>query len=95
MGKTILPYYERSKVPWCVLGKVSWGVVQAVRVPEAIAHQYTGKHGWTVLIRDSDFPVPCDDAGTMPEVTSTQASIVRRHHRYRSDAHYWREDDGA
>lgn len=61
-------YYERPHVPWCVLGKVSWGVVQTVKVPEELAPQYVGKHGWTVLIRDSEFPVPIDNLWTMPDI---------------------------
>lgn len=94
MARFTVPYYERPEVPWCVLGKVSWGVVQAVKVPEDIAHLYAGKHGWQVLIRDSEFPVPIDNLGTMPEIMSTQSNPVRRaySHRYRTDADFWREN---
>ena len=46
-----------SAVPYCIIGKVSWGVVQALKVPEAAAHRYVGQHGWMVLIRDSDMAV--------------------------------------
>lgn len=47
-----------SAGPWCVIGKETWGVVQVIRVHEANAALYTGKHGWTVLIRDSEMPAP-------------------------------------
>ena len=91
MGRSPIPYYERPKVPWCVIGKVSWGVVQAVKVPEDIVHLYTGVHGWKVLIRDSEFPVPVDDAGTMPQILS--ASVPSQSNpRRRVDVDHWRED---
>lgn len=93
MGKIILPYYETPDVPWCVLGKVSWGVVQAVKLPEHLAPYYVQKHGWSVLIRDSEFPVPIDDYGTMPEITNWQRNPARRAHPYRHSADY--HEDGA
>lgn len=43
-------------IPYCIIGKVSWGVVQAIKVPEDRAALYTGSHGWLVLIRDSEMP---------------------------------------
>ena len=95
MSRYVPAYYEKPETPWCVLGKVTWGVAQAVKVPESHAPYYVGKHGWTVLIRDSEFPVAIDDAGTMPEITSEQSNPVRQQmprHRYRVDADWWRED---
>ena len=47
-----------SSVPFCIIGKCSWGVVQALKVPESEAPRYVTKdHGWMVLIRDSDMPM--------------------------------------
>lgn len=45
-----------SAVPYCIIGKVTWGVVQAIKVPEERAHLYIGTHGWTVLVKDSEMP---------------------------------------
>lgn len=45
-------------VPFCIIGKCQWGVVTACKVPEAIADRYVQQYGFSVLIRDSDFPVP-------------------------------------
>lgn len=78
MGRPTSPYYETPDVPWCVLGKVSWGVVQAVKVPEHLAPYYVGKHGWKILIRDSEFPVPINNSGTMPALMTMQSNPVRR-----------------
>lgn len=95
MARYMTPYYERPEVPWCVIGKVSWGVVQTIKVPEHRATQYVGKHGWTVLISDSEFPVPVDNAGTMPDITSPQQNPVRvaYAHRSRVETDFWRDED--
>lgn len=45
-------------VPFCIIGKCQWGVVTACKVPEAIADRYVRQYGFSVLIRDSEFPVP-------------------------------------
>ena len=95
MGRTSArSYYEAPAVPWCLLGKVSWGVVTAVRVPEAQAAEYVTKHGFIVLIRDSEFPVPIDGAGTMPDIIIPAQSNPRRH-PYRQDAEWTQSEDGA
>jgi hypothetical protein len=46
-----------SPIPFCIIGKCTWGVVQAIKVPEDRAHLYK-RYGWSVLIRDSDVPPP-------------------------------------
>ena len=71
-------YYERPDTPWCILGKVTWGIVTAVKVPEDKAAYYVRNHGFKVLISDSEFPVAVDDAGTLPEVVSVQSNPARR-----------------
>jgi hypothetical protein len=79
-------YYKQPDVPWCILGKVTWGVLTAVKVPEDRAAEYVTKYGFKVIIADSEFPVPIDDRGTMPEIlrcSSVQANP--RRHAYRSD----------
>ena len=67
-----------APVPFCIIWKISWGVAQAIKVPEANAHLYTDrKHGWKVLIRDSDFPVA---AYVAPPASSTPAQSNPRRH---------------
>lgn len=41
--------------PWCLIGKISWGIAQCIKVPESNAPRYA-RYGWRVLIRDSDMP---------------------------------------
>lgn len=51
MGRT-----PAATVPYCLIWKISWGLLQALKVPEDRARLYIGKHGWRVLIRDSEMP---------------------------------------
>lgn len=76
------PYYRDSHVPWCIIGKVSWGVTIACKIPESRIEEFVTKHGFMVLIRDSEFPVPIDDAGTMPEYIPAQRNPARLPHGY-------------
>ena len=98
MNRYSASYYEPPEVPYCIIGKVSWGVVQALRVPEEQAHLYVNeKHGFEVLIRDTDFPVAIDDHGTMPviePIKSYQRNPIRSH-QYRKEADFWKGEDGA
>lgn len=86
-----LPYFRAPEVPWCIIGKESWGVAIACKVPEANAAYYCQRHGFTVLIRDTDFPVPLDDLGTAPDVIPSQRNPQRPKHGYG----YSETDDGA
>lgn len=52
--------------PWCLIGKISWGVVTACKVPESRAEYYVTHHGFTILIRDSEFPVVTYEPWEMP-----------------------------
>lgn len=72
-----MPTYRTPAVPWCIIGKESWGIAIACKVPESRAEYFCQKHGFHVLIRDSDFPVPCDQDGTMPDVIPTQSNPRR------------------
>jgi hypothetical protein len=47
--------YQSDAPPYCLIGKISWGVAQCIKVPESIAHRYQ-RYGWSVLIRDTDIP---------------------------------------
>lgn len=50
--------YKAPDVPHCLLWKISWGVLQVVKVPEDRAHVYLDqRNGWRLLIGDSEFPV--------------------------------------
>ena len=42
---------------WCILAKIEWGQLRTVRCPEERATTLCAMYGWTVLIRDSEFPV--------------------------------------
>lgn len=50
--------YTAPSVPFCIVAKISWGYLQVLKMPEDRAAYYVRQHGWMVLIRDSDFPVP-------------------------------------
>ena len=72
--------YTSPDVPFCIIGKVSWGVTQAIKVPETIATRYL-QHGWSVLVRDSDFPVQLYgewNADIDPEVPALHSNPRRR-----------------
>lgn len=58
--------YVQPEVPFCIIGKVTWGVVTACKVPESLSDYYVRHHGFKVLIRDSDFPVElCDSINAL------------------------------
>lgn len=62
-------------VPYCILTKISWGVLQALKVPEDRAHLYVGTHGWKVLIRDSEMPLPLPDGLDLRAVRSNPRRV--------------------
>jgi hypothetical protein len=77
--------------PWCLIGKVSWGVVQCIKVPESNAHRYM-RYGWRVLIRDTDFPQIPDT----PEMDmSLLSGTSRRMWLNEEDVRRELDDDGA
>ena len=74
------------RAPFCIIGKCTWGVVQALKIPESQIPLYVGTHGWMVLIRDSEMPegyLEPPTRGWFP----TQSHPSR--------AEYPHEDDGA
>jgi len=49
--------YHAPEIPYCIIGKVTYGVVTACKVPEGKADYYVKHHGFVVLVKDSEFPV--------------------------------------
>lgn len=73
-------YYEQPEIPFCIIAKLGYyGTVIACRVPEEKAPYYVEHHGFTVLIADSEFPVPIDDVGTMPDIDPPTPQHAKRH----------------
>lgn len=44
---------------WCVMSRIRWDVQRwnVIRVPERMVPYYA-RRGWSLLVRDSEFPVP-------------------------------------
>jgi hypothetical protein len=54
-------------IPFCIIGKMQYGVVIACKVPEEKAAFYCApQYGFSVLIRDSEFPVPLEEFHSEP-----------------------------